>query len=141
MGKQNKPNLFIAGVLKCGTTSMHDYLDQHPEIFMSEPKEPRYFCKDFHEEAEINNSKQYFPALTWSEYKECFDGAKEYDVIGEASPIYLYSDVAMRKIKVPLRKLWVFRIGVSLLHHLIKPRLRGFKSVKSTVRPAPIDQR
>ena len=35
-----KPNLFIIGEPKCGTTSLHEYLDQHPEIYMSEEKEP-----------------------------------------------------------------------------------------------------
>jgi hypothetical protein len=38
------PNLFIIGAAKCGTTSLHRYLDRHPEISMSEPKEPRVFC-------------------------------------------------------------------------------------------------
>lgn len=98
MNSNIKPNVFIVGAPKCGTTSMHNYLDQHPEIFMSEPKEPRFFCKDFHAEAETNNSKQYFPALTLDEYEECFHGAENYEVIGEASPIYLYSDVAIQKI-------------------------------------------
>ncbi len=41
-----KPNLFIVGEPKFGSTSMYYYLDQHPEMFMFKPKEPRYFCKD-----------------------------------------------------------------------------------------------
>ena len=41
------PNLFIIGAAKCGTTSLHHYLDQHPEVSMSEVKEPRYFCRHF----------------------------------------------------------------------------------------------
>jgi hypothetical protein len=38
------PNLFIIGAAKSGTTSLHRYLDAHPEISMSEPKEPRIFA-------------------------------------------------------------------------------------------------
>ena len=38
------PNLFIIGAAKSGTTSLHGYLDAHPEISMSDPKEPRVFA-------------------------------------------------------------------------------------------------
>ncbi|MGM0442275.1 MAG: sulfotransferase [Elusimicrobiota bacterium] len=48
----NKPNLFIVGAPKCGTTFLHTYLDKHPSIYMSTPKEPRFFCKDFHRESD-----------------------------------------------------------------------------------------
>ncbi len=35
-----RPNLFIIGAMKCGTSSLHNYLGAHPEIFMCDPKEP-----------------------------------------------------------------------------------------------------
>lgn len=38
------PNLFAIGAQKCGTSSLHRYLDLHPEISMSKLKEPRYFA-------------------------------------------------------------------------------------------------
>ena len=37
------PNLFIVGAAKCGTSSLHHYLDQHPAISMSANKEPSIF--------------------------------------------------------------------------------------------------
>jgi len=37
------PNLFVIGAPKCGTTSLHRYLDQHPRISMSAVKEPKFF--------------------------------------------------------------------------------------------------
>jgi Sulfotransferase domain len=37
------PNLLVIGAAKCGTTSFHGYLAAHPEIFMSEAKELRFF--------------------------------------------------------------------------------------------------
>jgi hypothetical protein len=40
------PNLLIIGAMKCGTTSLHRYLDQHPEIAMSTEKEPLVFKDD-----------------------------------------------------------------------------------------------
>ena len=39
------PNLFVIGAAKCGTTSLHHYLDLHPEISMSKVKEPTYFAR------------------------------------------------------------------------------------------------
>lgn len=38
------PNLFIIGAAKSGTTSLHYYLDQHPEVHMSREKEPAFFA-------------------------------------------------------------------------------------------------
>ncbi len=37
------PDLFLIGAQKAGTTSLHHYLDQHPQISMSSVKEPRWF--------------------------------------------------------------------------------------------------
>lgn len=37
------PNLLIIGAMKSGTTSLHDYLKKHPDIFMSDPKEIHYY--------------------------------------------------------------------------------------------------
>jgi hypothetical protein len=40
-----RPNLFIIGAMKSGTTSLHEYLDTHPQIVMSQEKEPGYFVE------------------------------------------------------------------------------------------------
>jgi hypothetical protein len=40
------PNLIVIGAMKSGTTSLHHYLSLHPEIYMSEDKEPRFFTDD-----------------------------------------------------------------------------------------------
>ncbi len=47
MARRNEemPNLFVIGAMKCGTSSLHRYLDAHPEISMSTLKEPRYFLR------------------------------------------------------------------------------------------------
>lgn len=85
------PNLFIIGAMKSGTTSLHEYLDEHPEIFMSPVKEPGFFadCVD------------YYPSdLKW--YLSLFKDVKEEKIIGESSTHYtklpLCTDVA-EKIK------------------------------------------
>jgi hypothetical protein len=38
--------LFVAGAPKCGTTSLYHYLKQHPNIYMSPIKEPRFWGDD-----------------------------------------------------------------------------------------------
>jgi len=38
------PNTFVIGAAKSGTTSLYDYLRQHPDVFMSPVKEPCYFA-------------------------------------------------------------------------------------------------
>ena len=72
------PNLFIVGAPKCGTTSLHYWLSQHPEIFMSDPKEPFYFCKDLHEEADnLHGYKvNYFKYRDEESYLQIFQNAK-----------------------------------------------------------------
>jgi len=45
MGPDCLPNIFIIGAAKCGTTSLHHYLDQHPDISMSRDKEPCVFSE------------------------------------------------------------------------------------------------
>ena len=45
------PNLFIIGAAKCGTTSLHRYLDLHPEISMSKIKEPDFFLRHLPEDS------------------------------------------------------------------------------------------
>lgn len=74
------PNLFIVGAMKSGTTSLHNYLDEHPEIFMSQqPKETQYFVK------ELNWSK----GEEW--YLSLFSSANGEQIIGESSTDYTKS--------------------------------------------------
>lgn len=40
-----KPNLFLVGAMKSGSTTLHDLLAEHPAIAMSNPKEPCYFLE------------------------------------------------------------------------------------------------
>lgn len=43
MNRDGRPNLFVIGAMKCGTTSLHEYLDRHPDIGMSRLKEINFF--------------------------------------------------------------------------------------------------
>lgn len=82
-----KPNFFIVGAPKCGTTAMNDYLAKHPAIFMA-PKEIHYFGSDL--KVKHRNTKE--------EYLDFFKEAGSKKIIGEASVWYLYSKNAASEI-------------------------------------------
>jgi len=84
-----KANFFIIGAPKCGTTSMATYLKEHPNIFITEPKEPHYFNTDF-DNRYTQTEKQYNDYFT--EVKDC------HSAVGEASVHYLYSKTAVSNI-------------------------------------------
>ncbi len=89
MKPAQKPNFFIVGAPKCGTTAMNDYLAQHPEVFVPDIKEVHFFGSD------LNFSKG---ALRDPDaYLALFQGATE-PRLGEASVWYLYSRTAAREI-------------------------------------------
>jgi hypothetical protein len=75
------PSFFVIGAAKAGTTSLHSYLDQHPEIQMSANKEPRFF-------AGPADGIPYPPDRVWGrdEYELLFDPS--FAVRGEASTDY-----------------------------------------------------
>ncbi|MFM2311114.1 MAG: hypothetical protein RLZZ04_390 [Cyanobacteriota bacterium] len=98
-----KPNLFIVGQPKSGTTALHQFLGQHPEIYMSSIKEPHFFCSDFHLESDRAYGKQrFFDFRSESAYLQLFNKAKnkgkKVKIAGESSTNYLYSQVAAEKI-------------------------------------------
>jgi len=88
--KNKKPNFFIVGAPKCGTTALASYLNEHSKIFVSNPKEPHYFATDFPRYRLYDSLKQYL---------DIFNDAKSENVaIGEASVFYMYSKEAIKKI-------------------------------------------
>ena len=94
-----KPNLFIVGQPKSGTTALHQFLGQHPEIYMSSIKEPHFFCSDFHLESDRAYGKQrFFDFRSESAYLQLFAKAGDAKIVGESSTNYLYSHVAAEKI-------------------------------------------
>lgn len=83
-----QPNLFIIGSMKSGTTSLHNYLDAHPDIYMSDNKEPGYFV----EQMTLSNGVNWYLSL--------FEGGERYRYVGESSTHYTklptYTGVAER---------------------------------------------
>jgi hypothetical protein len=95
----NKPNFFIVGEPKSGTTALHDFLDQHPQITMSEVKEPYHFCTDFHRESDLFHKKPlYFRYRDEDKYLSLFKQDKSYSAVGESSTFYIWSKYAAKNI-------------------------------------------
>jgi len=78
------PNLFIVGAPKAGTTSLHEYLKKIPGIYMSDVKEPYYFCKTM-----IPEDHYITPIRDTKKYLKLFNKAKDEKIIGESSVWYL----------------------------------------------------
>jgi Sulfotransferase family len=93
-----KPNFFVVGTFKGGTTSIHRYLSQHPDIFMPALKEPRYFAYDPDNPDHRNADAERYPVRSEEDYLDLFNGVAGERAIGEASPIYLDSPLAPGRI-------------------------------------------
>lgn len=85
----SRPNFFIVGAPKCGTTAWVEYLRTHPDIFLPDIKEPHFFAGDL-------------PGKRWTDspgkYESLFANAGSAKAVGEASVFYLYSTEAAEAI-------------------------------------------
>ena len=91
--KMKQPNFFVAGAPRCGTTALYTYLWEHPNIFLPEVKEFHYFASDF-----PGVQKLLFKSV--EDYLNMFAGAGDRHLaVGEVSPLYIYSKVALKNIK------------------------------------------
>ena len=94
------PDFFIVGHPKSGTTALHEMLRSHPQVFMPELKEPRYFARDLRP---LFGSRELGPGSpplpeTLEDYLELFREAEPWQRAGEATPSYLRSKVAAELI-------------------------------------------
>lgn len=88
----NKPNFLIVGAQKSGTTSLYNYLNQHPEIFMCPIKEPGFFVFHFLKlpHQGIGDYQWNKKIRDFNDYTRLFSAVKNETMIGEASVSYLY---------------------------------------------------
>jgi hypothetical protein len=78
------PDFLIAGAMRSGTTSLHHWLRGHPAVHMADAKEVHYF--DLH----------YDRGPVW--YQDQFAGAEPGDLLGEATPEYLFLPWARQRM-------------------------------------------
>ena len=97
------PNFLVIGAEKSGTTALHELLATHPQVFMSEPKEPSFFLsQDRRYLAQDLLGQPHADIRTQAEYERIFVAAAAAKAIGESSPCYLYSAEAAQLIKATI---------------------------------------
>jgi len=118
------PNFFVIGAGKSGTTSLYHYLKQHPQIYMSPEKEPKYFALkgqklDYKGPGDLRITPQ--TTTTRDAYLDLFKAVENELAVGEASTIYLNDDHTAQSMaaQLPDAKL------IALLRH---PADRAFSA-------------
>ncbi|HWX44905.1 MAG TPA: sulfotransferase [Solirubrobacteraceae bacterium] len=92
---QGAPDFFIVGHHKCGTTALYEMLRRHPQIYMPERKEPKFFASDVRQR---DARAATGDPETLEEYLSLFAPASPEQRVGEASPQYLWSRAAPGQI-------------------------------------------
>lgn len=149
--KEPLPNFFIVGAAKSGTTSLYNYLRQHPQIYLPPIKEVYFFATDidntkfrsnYAKDVNINIDKwlesgmktDIFQAYIndWEKYKSLFRFAKDKKAIGEMTNAYLYSTQSAKNIlqKFPAAKIiMILRNPVErLFSHYLMDLRTGYES-------------
>ena len=95
---KNKPNLFIVGGARCGTTSIYNYLNQHESIFFPLLKEPRFFLREYYKDEYYKNIRNK-SIKNLDDYLRLYKNQNEYKYYGDASPHYLAAYESAKQIK------------------------------------------
>ncbi len=137
MTNKTKPNFFIVGAEKSGTTSLYDLLNMHTDIYMSPIKEPNHFSKDIepldHEHKRVDPDKYFKQEILSKEhmayirnsdqYLQLFSQSDNAKAVGEASVSYLFSEVAAKEI-------FEFNPNSKIIIILRNPAERAFSAYK-----------
>jgi hypothetical protein len=128
----NPPNFLIIGAMKAGTTSFYNYLNQHPEVFMSEKKEPHFFAysgklPNCNGPLDMEILRKMVVCEKEKYYQLFSNSSKRHKAIGEASTMYLYYSNAASNIYNELS-------DVKILVFLRNPVERAFSSYVHLVR-------
>ncbi len=96
MSKYSLPNFILAGAMKSGTTSLYNYLKEHPQIYMPRIKEPKFFISSTLLKKEKLNNKLLKRNATLNihkldDYKSLYSNVNNEIAIGETSPQYLFT--------------------------------------------------
>ena len=135
--KKKLPNFLIVGAAKSGTSSLHNYLSQHDEVFMPDykeggmkVKEPRFLIKD------LVQHRLHNGIWEWEDYQSLFTDVRQEKAIGEATVLYLYYfEHAIQNIKKYLgediRIVIILRNPVDRAYSAFQHVSRGFQEENS----------
>jgi len=131
------PDFFLVGQPKCGTTALYEMLKRHPQIFMPAVKEPGFFASDLRDRHEPPRT----PPERLDDYLSLFEPAEPEQRVGEATAVYLFSQVAASHIKAlqpAARIIAIVREPASLLRSLhlqhLKTHIETEKSLRQAMR-------
>ncbi|WP_101524402.1 sulfotransferase family protein [Nocardioides houyundeii] len=96
------PDFFLIGAPKAGTSALHAALAQHPQLYLSGVKEPKYYmCGDspppaYKGPGDAHSNQEWI----WQRqrYLRLFADAPPGALVGESTPFYLYNRDARRRI-------------------------------------------
>jgi hypothetical protein len=91
------PDFFIVGQPKSGTTALYEMLRSHPQIFMPDFKEPRFYASDLPSRFQEPRASG-LPPETYEDYLALFEPAAPGQIVGEASTAYIWSHTAAGRI-------------------------------------------
>jgi Sulfotransferase domain len=120
------PDFFIVGHHKSGTTALYEMLIRHPEIYMSDIKEPRFLAADMRPRFTPPRGRRL--PQTLEEYLSLFAQADPRQRAGEASPSYLLSHTAadqISQLQPAARIIAILREPASFLYSLHLQLLRS----------------
>lgn len=125
-----RPNFYIVGAAKCGTSSLFHYLDLHPDVYMSPMKEPHYFCDNYFPDnfagpGDDGFSRNRIRAI--DEYLRLFEAGSHAKIRGEGSVYYIYfNSIAERLLE--------FNPEAKVVIVLRNPVQRAYSAYMHTVR-------
>ncbi|MAZ72133.1 MAG: hypothetical protein CMC70_03205 [Flavobacteriaceae bacterium] len=122
----NSPNFLIIGCNKGGTTSLFQYLKEHPEVFMPRIKEPMFF-NYYQKTGEDGAFRTQKVIKSFPSYRKIFEGSEAYKVSGEASTSYLANPYCAANI-------YDFNPTMKLIAILRNPIERAFSNYLMYVR-------
>jgi len=98
VGAGRVPDFFIVGHEKCGTTALDMMLKGHPQIFLPDVKEQKFFAPELRGGRGWRRELDPARPHTFDRYREVFAAATPEQLVGEVSPQYLRSHDAARRI-------------------------------------------
>ena len=118
-----KPNFFIVGAPKAGTTTLFSLLARHPEVFT-----PRYYKEPHYFSSSTITDDNRIAIRDEQTYLGLFSGAERYRAVGEASTSYLRDPEVprlLREFNPEARIIVLLRDPVerAFSHYLMRRRL------------------
>lgn len=100
------PDFIVIGAGKAGTTSLYDYLNQHPQIYLCPKKETFFFTDEKYRSSHL----KYGAVQTRDEYEALFLASLEEKIVGEISTTYYFRPESAQLIRAALPEVKIIAI-------------------------------